>query len=222
MRARTQKSGMYWKGVPGIWVMLPPTEPHSGVRSVQLKDAERLRLPPWDGERNSGVDKEKSEWEDVKGKKKTKKTVKTLDNQEKSRKWMEPTDGDDVEEKRNSTPLKHATHVNIHITCAHGDGLWRYGMASSMQHAMMRQAHGRRLERWVGETGPSEFRAGPPVIASVSDVRGDWYGNRRECLERSYTQVKKGVSDEALGGGGGGGVRKNIFIILGNNLILPS
>lgn len=115
MRARTQKSGMYWKGVPGIWVMLPPTEPHSGVRSVQLKDAERLRLPPWDGERNSGVDKEKSEWADIEGKKKT---VKTLDNQEKSRKWMEPTDGDDVEERRSSTPSKHATHVNIHITCA--------------------------------------------------------------------------------------------------------
>lgn len=60
VRARTQKSGMYWKGVPGIWVMLPPTEPHSGVRSVQLNDAERLRLPPCDGERNSGADKEKS------------------------------------------------------------------------------------------------------------------------------------------------------------------
>lgn len=45
-------------------------------------------------------------------------------------------------------------------------------MASSMQHAMTRQAHSWRLERSVGETGPSEFRAGPPVIAGVSDVRG--------------------------------------------------
>lgn len=50
--------------------MLPPAEPHSGARSVQLKDAERLRLPPCDGERNSGVDKEKSEREDEEPRKK--------------------------------------------------------------------------------------------------------------------------------------------------------
>lgn len=55
VRARTQKSGMYWNGVPGICVLLPPTEPLSGPRSVQLRDAERLRLPPCDGERNSGI-----------------------------------------------------------------------------------------------------------------------------------------------------------------------
>lgn len=59
--ARTQKSGMYWKGVPGIWVTLPPVEPLSGARSVQLKDAERFRLPPCDGERNSGVCRGKKE-----------------------------------------------------------------------------------------------------------------------------------------------------------------
>lgn len=76
--------------------MLPPTEPHSGVRSVQLKDAERLRLPPCDGERNSGVDKEKSEREDEEPRRKT--NIKRLDNQEKNRKWVEPTDGDDVQE----------------------------------------------------------------------------------------------------------------------------
>lgn len=39
--------------------MLPPAEPLSGARSVQLRDAERLRLPPCDGERNSGVDRGK-------------------------------------------------------------------------------------------------------------------------------------------------------------------
>lgn len=31
---------------------------------------------------------------------------------------------------------------------------------------------GARSERLVGETEPSEFRAGPPVIASFSDVGG--------------------------------------------------
>lgn len=57
VRARTQKSGMYWKGVPGSWVLLPQTDPLSGARSVQLRDAERLRFPPCDGERNSGTDR---------------------------------------------------------------------------------------------------------------------------------------------------------------------
>lgn len=59
--ARTQKSGMYWKGVPGIWVLLPLTDPLSGARSVQLSEAERLRLAPCNGDRNSGDEWEGSE-----------------------------------------------------------------------------------------------------------------------------------------------------------------
>ena len=42
-------------------MLLPPTEPLSGVRSVQLSDAERFRFPPCDGDRNSGIDREGSE-----------------------------------------------------------------------------------------------------------------------------------------------------------------
>lgn len=84
-----------------------------------------------------------------------------------------------------------------------------------MQHAMTRQEHGWRLEHLVGETGRSEFRAGPPVIASVSDVRGTDTETGESVWNAHIHRLKKGVSDEALGGGeggGGGGVRKNIWV----------
>lgn len=81
---------MYWNGVPGIWVLLPQTEPLSGARSVQLRDAERLRLPPCDGERNS-KDQQRKQWAKnnkgslIKNKNKNKKVINKADMNEKQK-----------------------------------------------------------------------------------------------------------------------------------------